>query len=568
MDGLKARLSFDAVAYDYDDEYLTIDTDTHIININNLSRLFGVQYDGNSKLIKFRISNKLSDIQKMQDSIVYINWIDSKGVKGQSIAIDKTTSNDICEFAWKVPFDALKNSGVLHFAVSAVVTKNSSSVIDQRWSTQIASVTTPDGIYIKSYTPSSEEEDRIAQIYNELSNMINKQSENLQAQVDSLKEDLSNYLHLVANIKSRNLISNVTRGAKWNSSRALDSSGNGPYYFAFIVNVEANKTYHFNIGSIAHRPNMDGNNFLCSSTGEILFSEYSNNDGKLFEENGNEYVFTVSGKYANVRQLYLTGWNDSYDESYFVEGRYIPETEIVAKVPYDKIEWGSNQPNIINTSKITLPYIKDNKVVCLNKTLDSTAIYTGVNTNGTPTKFTTKFIFEDKENSGTCVMIFNKNGDRKVEDITKSSLHLVITSTDIILTCLGADYGNYYYKYLINQKLTTPLKLDGETENTVEFSVDLDTNLIIVKINTMIYRATFEDEKHPLTDFYGKYVLFEHFSYGDRNVTSLPMFTMFKVEGTDFNPIYDYFERENGVLTLTPQGVPYSLFTNETKYNL
>lgn len=151
-----------------------------------------MQYDGNSKLIKFRIRNKLSDIQKMQDSIVYINWIDSRGVKGQSIAINKTINNDTCEFAWKVPFDALKNSGVLHFAMSAVVTKNSSSVIDQRWSTQIASVITPDGIYIKSYTPSSEEEDRIAQIYNELSNMINKQNDNLQSQVSSLKEGLDN----------------------------------------------------------------------------------------------------------------------------------------------------------------------------------------------------------------------------------------------------------------------------------------------------------------------------------------------------------------------------------------
>ena len=190
MDGLKARLSFDAVAYDYDDEYLTVDTDTHVINISNVSRLFGVQYDGNSKLIKFRIRNQLSEIQKMQDSIVYINWIDQRGVKGQSIAIDKTISNDICEFAWKVPFDALKNSGVLHFAMSAVITEDNSSVINQKWSTQIASVTTPDGIYIKSYTPSSEEEDRIAQIYNELSNMINTQSENLQAQVSSLNEDL------------------------------------------------------------------------------------------------------------------------------------------------------------------------------------------------------------------------------------------------------------------------------------------------------------------------------------------------------------------------------------------
>lgn len=211
MDGLKATLSFDAFAYDYDDEYLTIDTDTHTININNVSRLFGVQYDGNSKLIKFRIRNKLSDIQKMQDSIVYINWIDSRGVKGQSIAIDKTINNDTCEFAWKVPFDALKNSGVLHFAMSAVVTKNSSSVIDQRWSTQIASVITPDGIYIKSYTPSSEEEDRIAQIYTELSNMINKKNDNLQSQVNSLKEDLDKLNEGGLNLKDEVIAGDINK---------------------------------------------------------------------------------------------------------------------------------------------------------------------------------------------------------------------------------------------------------------------------------------------------------------------------------------------------------------------
>ena len=229
MDGLKARLSFDAVAYDYDDEYLSIDTDTHTININNVSRLFGVQYDGNSKLIKFRIRNKLSDIQKMQDSIVYINWIDSKGVKGQSIAINKTINNDTCEFAWKVPFDALKNSGVLHFAMSAVMTKNSSSVIDQRWSTQIASVITPDGIYIKSYTPSSDEEDRIAQIYNELSNMINKQNDNLQLQINLLNKDLFN--------------NNLTYVHKYCSSTFINASKTLPNIKSNIENANGHTIY-------------------------------------------------------------------------------------------------------------------------------------------------------------------------------------------------------------------------------------------------------------------------------------------------------------------------------------
>lgn len=250
MDGLKARLSFDAVAYDYDDEYLTIDTDTHTININNVSRLFGVQYDGNSKLIKFRIRNKLSEIQKMQDSIVYINWIDSKGVKGQSIAIDKTINNDTCEFAWKVPFDALKNSGVLHFAMSAVMTKNSSNVIDQRWSTQIASVITPDGIYIKSYTPSSEEEDRIAQIYNELSKMINKQNDNLQSQVNSLNEALGDNISDIITWKLGSFTGNYndTNGIYTNNDNnylTFDSFIIFPYdiYINWLPNLEA----HYNL---------------------------------------------------------------------------------------------------------------------------------------------------------------------------------------------------------------------------------------------------------------------------------------------------------------------------------
>lgn len=244
MDGLKARLSFDAVAYDYDDEYLTIDTDTHTININNVSRLFGVQYDGNSKLIKFRIRNQLSEIQKMQDSIVYINWIDQRGVKGQSIAINKTINNDTCEFAWKVPFDALKNSGVLHFAMSAVITENGSSVINQKWSTQIASVITPDGIYIKSYTPSSEEEDRIAQIYNELSKMINKQNDNLQSQVNSLNEALVEQ-------DSNNRGINLLKFVKWTDGKYIYTTGvasdNTDYSYTELMKCVPNEEYSINV---------------------------------------------------------------------------------------------------------------------------------------------------------------------------------------------------------------------------------------------------------------------------------------------------------------------------------
>lgn len=311
MDGLKARLSFDAVAYDYDDEYLTIDTDTHTININNVSRLFGVQYDGNSKLIKFRIRNKLSDIQKMQDSIVYINWIDSRGVKGQSIAINKTINDDTCEFAWKVPFDALKNSGVLHFAMNAVVTKNSSSVIDQRWSTQIASVITPDGIYIKSYTPSSEEEDRIAQIYNELSNMINKQNDNLQSQVNSLKEDL---VHLSDKVIKEELIQYLRNENKevgksyYIASNAINPYSKETQQIWQPISIKANVSYYLlkitpsNSGFIGNdgtvnaigpgdgehnvifKPTQDGELYICNNitSGNAMVINTTNHDDLVY----------------------------------------------------------------------------------------------------------------------------------------------------------------------------------------------------------------------------------------------------------------------------------------------
>lgn len=327
MDGLKATLSFDIDVHNYDDEYLTIDTDTHTININNVSRLFGVQYDGNSKLIKFKIRNKLSDIQKMQDSIVYINWIDSRGVKGQSIAINKTINNDTCEFAWKVPFDALKNSGVLHFAMSAVVTKNSSSVIDQRWSTQIASVITPDGIYIKSYTPSSEEEDRIAQIYTELSNMINKQNDNLQSQVNSLKEDITEIIDKSVNILNPK---NITYGRLYsykevNGKYLIASTPREEYACAFVDVKENNK---YIISGVSY------NCFGTSDDGEIL--SYcsriplgsKDTPNAIIEPSYRNSAWTAEGV---VTRVYFSWRKSVFDNVMVVKGEVLPQVYVPFK---------------------------------------------------------------------------------------------------------------------------------------------------------------------------------------------------------------------------------------------
>lgn len=348
MDGLKAKLSFDAVAYDYDDEYLTIDTDTHTININNVSRLFGVQYDGNSKLIKFRIKNTLSDIQKMQDSIVYINWIDSRGVKGQSIAINKTINNDTCEFAWKVPFDALKNSGVLHFAMSAVVTKNSSTVIDQRWSTKIASVITPDGIYIKSYTPSSEEEDRIAQIYNELSNMINKQNDNLQSQVNSLKEDLGDlekgigvYEYISPNMFNKDT---VTLNKTINGNGDIVDDPNNKYCASDYVDVSGHNSIvlgFYNVGK-----------WNTLNTYIVAFDGEKNVIGKrgLTET---LYSVPTNAKYIRV------AFNSAYiDYAMIVDGGF----QVDKYYPYDHyIDYLKGINELINTAVPNVYYVGKNR---------------------------------------------------------------------------------------------------------------------------------------------------------------------------------------------------------------
>lgn len=396
MDGLKATLSFDIDAHDYDDEYLTIDTDTHTININNVSRLFGVQYDGNSKLIKFKIRNKLSDIQKMQDSIVYVNWIDSKGVKGQSIAINKTINNDTCEFAWKVPFDALKNSGVLHFAMSAVMTKNSSNVIDQRWSTQIASVITPDGIYIKSYTPSSEEEDRIAQIYTELSKMINTQSENLQSQVNSLKEDLDN-------LREIEFYPNLLNKAEFIAGKQMViSAGSTPYDLVDnenttttnVINCDGDEYFETNL------PN--GHTVILAY---LWYQEkwYRSQFISSLEVEGNHFKFKINAQMKKIR-IYCTSnmmpanpiltKQGEYDES---KPEFFPKGKIKLApsgcVGYDNLDEDTKQ-RINKNSQTPSDYLeipfRGKKIVGIGDSImvginsDGSAIIDGIDKNGLP----------------------------------------------------------------------------------------------------------------------------------------------------------------------------------------
>lgn len=92
MDGLKATLSFDIDAHDYDDEYIYIDAINREIEIQNPNKVFGTQYDKDSMLIKFKVINAVSDVFKMSDSVIRINWKDSSN-KTVNVTVGSSGTN-------------------------------------------------------------------------------------------------------------------------------------------------------------------------------------------------------------------------------------------------------------------------------------------------------------------------------------------------------------------------------------------------------------------------------------------------------------------------------------------
>lgn len=109
MDGLRATLSFDIDTHDYDDEYIYVDYITREIKIPNLNKVFGTQYDKDSMLVKFRVLNAVSEVFKMSDSVIRINWKDSSNKTGTTLAVNNRIVGDSYEFDWIVPGEALKN---------------------------------------------------------------------------------------------------------------------------------------------------------------------------------------------------------------------------------------------------------------------------------------------------------------------------------------------------------------------------------------------------------------------------------------------------------------------------
>nr|DAZ50685.1 MAG TPA: hypothetical protein [Caudoviricetes sp.] len=164
MDGLKATLSFDIDAHDYDDEYIYIDAITREIEIQNPNKVFGTQYDKDSMLIKFKVINAVSDVFKMSDSVIRINWKDSSNKTGTTLAVNNRIVGDSHEFDWIVPGEALKNKGQLFFVVKATKTKEGTDEIEKIWGSKLAQTLVPESIYVKISTLTQSEKDQVAEM--------------------------------------------------------------------------------------------------------------------------------------------------------------------------------------------------------------------------------------------------------------------------------------------------------------------------------------------------------------------------------------------------------------------
>lgn len=181
MDGLKATLSFDIDTHDYDDEYIYIDAITREIEIPNPDKVFGTQYDKDSMLIKFKVINAVSDVFKMSESVVRINWRDSSNKTGTTIAVNNRIIGDTYKFDWIVPGEALKNKGQLFFVVKATKTKEGTDEIEKVWGSKLAQTLVPESIYVKISTLTQTEKDQVAEMLMLVDSKVQQANETLES---------------------------------------------------------------------------------------------------------------------------------------------------------------------------------------------------------------------------------------------------------------------------------------------------------------------------------------------------------------------------------------------------
>lgn len=208
----------------------------------------------------------------------------------------------------------------------------------------------------------------------------------------------------------------------------------------------------------------------------------------------------------------------------------------------------------------TFPYIRKGKVRCNKDSANHTAWYAGVDCGQKVNFIRARWIWEKGDSSGAVALIINPNGIYKISDITDISLHLVITATKVRLDVLGNRYGSMYYQTLINEDITA-MALDGTTEHEASLTVSEGSDSCTVVLDGVSYTNSFAPDATitGIGQVIGQYATFEHYCDDDRDSKSMPMFTHFSAKHGDTWLVYDNFNRQDGQLTVTPQGKAYAL---------
>lgn len=366
-------------------------------------------------------------------------------------------------------------------------------------------------------------------------------------QVSSLKEDLSEETNKIRSDLSFTALTNlfnkyvaINNIGQYNYEGYYDASIIDWRYCKFPVNPKTNYT----INKFSHIVFYKDDTYL-SGTYNASTTETKT---VTTPDNCNYCIVSV-----NVAEVATT---------VFCEGNHI--------VDNPTYENTVNIKNLYYEIETKLPTVKKEKVICGKVNDGLTAYYAGVDCGGIPNLINIGFVFEIGNKSGTVALICNPNGINRISYITQNSLHLTITNRHLKVDLLGEKFGSYYYHNLIDMDIKREIPLDGNTSVIVTMKIVGNEVIIDMTMNgtTDTYNSVWNgDGIHTLSDFIGKYVSFEHYCGGNRDEFAMPMFNFFEAKGTTFERVFDYFEREDGVLNTTPSGQTYVLLTNEDKYS-
>ena len=323
---------------------------------------------------------------------------------------------------------------------------------------------------------------------------------------------------------------------------------------------------YYNNGKFVERSDMGGH-FIKIKGGSNICASGAFFYGATFDANRKlikEYLNVADGSHITIEknaawlyvatstqlldQLVVSYGDDDgnpvgnyWDRTFYVDGKYID--------------------GVTSHTIYKLPYIQNCRVKCNGGNDTVTAYYAGVDCKKTVNIIQCRWIWERGSNTGTLALIINPNGIRYIKDITASSLHLQVRNNQIKLDVLGVKYGNYYYQNIIDKTLDTIMPLDNKTEHIV--SLVAIGNECIVTLDGTEYKGTFipDDKITSLNEILGQYATFEHFCQGKRGSYAMPQITQFIVRANDEYIIDDDFQRQDGQLQNTPQGISYHLIS-------